>query len=157
MPYINCKICSNEFYAKPNWIKKGHGKYCSKKCQHESQKNGKIIKCFTCDKQAYRPGSDIKKSKSKKYFCGKSCQAIWRNTILNSGLNHSNWKGGERAYRNILIRTKMPQICKKCATNDTRILIVHHLDKDRKNNNPMNLVWLCHNCHHLVHIHNIKI
>ena len=44
----------------------------------------------------------IKKSKSGKYFCTKKCQTIWRNKILYTGENHSNWKDGESAYRRIL-------------------------------------------------------
>jgi hypothetical protein len=31
------------------------------------------------------------------------------------------------------------------------MLAVHHLDEDRANNAVDNLVWMCHNCHHLIH------
>jgi predicted HNH restriction endonuclease len=31
------------------------------------------------------------------------------------------------------------------------MLIVHHVDENRSNNDPENLIWLCYNCHHLVH------
>jgi len=30
-------------------------------------------------------------------------------------------------------------------------LIVHHIDKNRNNNGIENLIWLCQNCHYLVH------
>ena len=39
--------------------------------------------------------------------------------------------------------------CQKCeATND---LLLHHLDKNNKNNNPRNLITLCGKCHLNLH------
>lgn len=91
------------------------------------------------------------RSKSKKFFCSKTCQTIWRNKIVFIGENHANWKFGESAYRRILAADGKDRICKLCATDDKRILIVHHQDKNRRNNKIENLAWLCHNCHYLVH------
>jgi len=155
MPTMKCKTCGNDFYAKPNWIKKGWGKYCSIKCQHESLKNGRFVECFLCKKKIYRTLKNLKRSKSKKYFCSKSCQTIWRNSIIYIGSNHSNWKGGGSIYRDILLRQNRPQICKRCGIRDERLLAVHHIDRNRNNSRVENLIWLCYNCHHLVH-HNIK-
>ena len=151
MPQVKCKICDNVFYAKPSWLKKGWNKYCSRKCQFEGQRNGKMIACFICGKKAYKTLKELKKSKSKKYFCGKSCQTIWRNSMVYIGKNHSNWKGGESTYKNILIKSKSPRACRLCKIKDERVLAAHHLDFNRKNNNIENLIWLCHNCHHLIH------
>lgn len=151
MPTKKCKLCSKLFYAKPNWIKKGYGKYCSRKCHHESNKTGKVVQCFICDKEVYKSQKALKGSKSKKYFCGKSCQTIWRNSIVFIGKNHSNWKDGEFTYKNILIKSKRKRVCFLCRGKDIRLLAVHHIDRNRKNNNIANLVWLCHNCHFLVH------
>lgn len=152
MPYQKCKICNAEFYAKPNWIRKGHGKYCSNKCSYESRKNGKVMNCFICNKETYKPQKELRASKSKKYFCSKSCQTIWRNSMVYVGENHPNWKNGEnKDYRKILTGNKIKPICKLCHCKDKRVLCAHHLDKDRKNNSLSNLIWLCYNCHHLVH------
>ncbi len=151
MPYKNCKICSKEFYAKQNWINRGNGLYCSRKCQHESQKKGKIIKCFICKKETYKSFGRLKHSKSGKYFCNKSCQTIWRNSIVHIEKNHPNWKNGESSYRDIILRKDVQRFCRRCKIADMRVLIVHHLDKNRKNNDPHNLIWLCCNCHFLIH------
>lgn len=155
MPAVNCKICHKEFYAKPNWLKAGFGKYCSNNCKKEGQKNGKLVDCFICGKSIYRSGKGLRSSKSKKYFCDKSCQTIWRNKILFIGPNHANWKGGRpsETYRNILRRSNKEETCSLCRTTDKRLLVTHHLDRNRGNNNPHNLIWLCHNCHFLVHHH----
>lgn len=153
MPFVRCKICKNEFYAKPYWLKNGWGKYCSQKCQREGQKTGKFVNCFTCGKTVYKSGKSLRGSKSKKYFCNKSCQTIWRNTIVHIGPNHPNWRGGHSSevYRNILRRSGKKERCTLCKTKNKRVLAAHHIDHNHKNNRPKNLTWLCHNCHFLVH------
>lgn len=151
MPIIACIICETQFYAKPSHITRGWGKYCSKKCQYESQKNGLIYPCFECNKPVYRTPKSVLVSKSGKFFCDKSCQTIWRNSNLYSGKQHANWNGGKASYRSILIKSGVNRICKKCNTTDTRVLAVHHKDKNRNNNDISNLLWLCNNCHYLVH------
>ncbi len=152
MPQVICKECDKEFYAKPSWIKNGGGKYCSQACFHVTQKSGSIFACDTCGKATYKSGKDQRRSKSGKYFCNKACQTKWRNVFF-SGPNHSNWKSGIHSYRDILRRNGNERRCGKCQTDDIRILAVHHKDRNRQNNSVSNLVWLCHNCHHLVHHH----
>lgn len=70
---------------------------------------------------------------------------------MYTGPNHPNWKGGRSTYRDNLIKSKISKICKLCKIKDCRILAVHHIDRNRKNNKMGNLTWLCHNCHFLVH------
>lgn len=153
MPQVNCKICRIEFYAKPSWLKRGWGKYCSVKCQREGQKTGTIVACFICGKTVYKSGKALRGSKSKKYFCTKSCQTIWRNTIEFIGEKHPNWKGGSSSegYRNILKRSGKRQICRMCSLRDKKLLAAHHIDHNHQNNKLDNLAWLCHNCHFLIH------
>lgn len=150
MPSVCCKICSNSFYVKPSHLLLGYGKYCSKACQAKGQLQGKLVACSMCSKPTWKQPKDLKHSKSGKFFCGKKCQTIWRNKVY-SGENHPFWKNGENIYRNILLRAKILQICKRCDISDKRILAVHHLDQNRENNKFENLVWLCHNCHYLIH------
>ncbi len=152
MPQVKCKLCKTPFHAKPSWLKRGHGIYCSPPCQHVGRRNGKVITCFGCGKESYRNLHLLKQSKSGKYFCSKSCQTKWRNALF-VGAKHANWKDGMHAYRSVLSRHGVPQVCKRCETNDKRILAVHHIDRNRKNNKVDNLIWLCHNCHHLIHHH----
>lgn len=67
------------------------------------------------------------------------------------GEKHKNFKTGEFAYRETMRRRRVPKICSLCKTDDYRVLAVHHIDKNRKNNKASNLAWLCNNCHFLVH------
>lgn len=145
-----CGNCKKEFFVKPSRIKYGEGKYCSISCQYEGARKGKTIPCFLCGKKKYRSLHQISRSKSKKFFCSKSCQTKWRNSIYK-GKNHANWKGGLSTYKSILKKSNTPMVCVLCKTKDERVLAVHHIDKNRANNKIENLAYLCHNCHHLVH------
>lgn len=150
MPQVSCKKCNKEFHVKPFWIKKGYGIYCSSTCQYEGRKNGKDLPCDSCGKVTYKKALQIERSKSGKFFCSKACQTKWRNSYF-SGERHANWKDGSSQYRSYLEKAGVPQVCRRCHTTDVRVLAVHHIDKNRKNNSLENLAYLCHNCHHLVH------
>lgn len=150
MPNVECILCSQQFYAKPSHIIRGWGKYCSKTCQYKGQKTGSLTRCSACSKEVYKTKTEQTRSKSQKYFCSKACQTRWRNTEY-SGDKHSNWVSGKASYRTTLMRSGRIQQCAKCNLSDRRVLAVHHKDRNRDNNSLSNLVWLCHNCHYLVH------
>ena len=156
MIQVECKICGKEFSVKPSQFKMGRGKYCSLACCRESKKKGQFINCHICGKKTWKEPKAINHSKSGNFFCSKSCQTIWRNKLY-IGEKHLLWNGGRHSYRSAIVRFKIEPICKLCKTEDRRVLAVHHLDKNRKNNSKNNLIWLCHNCHHLVHIYKVKI
>ena len=150
MPMVICKNCPNSFYAKPSVILKGNGKYCSTNCQYAVQKTGKDVMCDVCGVVTYKRPQDLRRSKSKKFFCGKSCQTRWRNQIY-IGEKHKNFTTGESSYREVMNRSGLLKRCRLCKTEDARTIAVHHIDKNRQNNKIENLAWLCHNCHFLVH------
>ena len=151
MPITQCKTCAKKFYAKPSWLKKGHGKFCSRSCYFESHRTGKVIKCSTCNKSTYKSSKALRGSKSKKYFCSKSCQTVWRNSVAYTGSNHPNWKKGRYTYRRVIEKSNKSKVCVLCESEDKRVLAVHHVDENHLNNSLENLIWLCQNCHFLVH------
>ena len=152
MSTVSCGVCGVDFYTKPSHQKLGWGKYCSSKCRSKAQQNGSVVKCLICNKSVYRSLKQLKKSKSGKYFCSKSCQTKWRNGYF-IGEKHPNWIDGSSAYRRILKSYNIIPICIMCKISDERILNAHHLDHNRLNNSELNLIWLCLNCHFLVHHH----
>lgn len=147
---VKCAICKDTFYSKPYFVRKGWGKYCSRRCHHKGMQCREKYSCSTCGKEIWRTSGQAKNSKSRKYFCSKSCQTQWRNKFF-SGSRHLLWKGGHNTYRHKLLRKDVPRVCNRCGLKDKKILAAHHLDHDRKNSSVDNLVWLCHNCHALVH------
>lgn len=148
--YKNCAHCWSKFYAKPYHLKRGWGKFCSRQCLSLGRKSGKQVTCQVCQKQVYRMPSEIKRNKQQRMFCSKSCQTIWRNSYY-SGERHASWKQGQGSYRQRMLRITPNLECQLCHEQDQRVLEVHHVDEDRTNNRLDNLVWLCHNCHYLVH------
>lgn len=152
MVETNCKECFAAFLVKPSWLKNGYGKFCSPLCRRRAQRTGTNILCHVCQKEVYKSKKALGGTKSGHLFCGKSCQTAWRN-IHFSREKHPNYINGDYSYRNVLIRTNLPQICVLCKTTDVRVLAAHHIDLNHFNNKVENLAWLCHNCHHLVHHH----
>lgn len=150
MLIVACGLCKKEFYTKPNWVKIGHGKYCSIHCRGLAKRKGKQVKCHTCSKEVYKSLKSINGSQSGKLFCSKKCSLAWHNSYFVQEKS-GNWKTGEFSYKQHILRTGRKVYCRLCNKGDKRILLVHHLDKNRGNNALSNLTWLCHNCHFLVH------
>ena len=147
-----CKNCTSEFYVKPSWIKKGHGKYCSRVCAFDGKKKGSIVECSNCGRGVYKQKKAIEKSESGKLFCSMRCSLNWRHSKF-VGEKHPNWKHGIFAYKEIINKSALPRTCVLCGIEDNNLLVAHHIDKNRKNNVIANLAWLCRNCHFLVHHH----
>ena len=156
MAILTCTQCGKAFKRKPCLIRKGGGKFCSNGCHYAAIRKGMYVKCGTCGKEIYRKPRALRVAKTKNYFCTKSCQTIWRNGLY-VGPKHKSWKHGRSsaASRTALKHTLKEKVCEICRTKDTRVLAVHHIDRDRTNNTTANLVWLCHNCHFLVHHYDV--
>jgi hypothetical protein len=150
MPRVECKVCGKEFYVKSTYQKVGWGKYCSISCRNTSQLRGKKVSCQNCNKEIYRSLADIRHSKSGNSFCCKSCYFKWRNKGYTQE-KHPNWKNGINSYRVMLMRSGREKVCICCNISDIRILAAHHVDHNRENNKLSNLVWVCLNCHYLIH------
>lgn len=146
-----CRVCGKIIWTKPSNIKRGWAKYCSKKCQANEQIKGKWLECDYCGKRIWRTPKDFRRSKTKKFFCSVRCHCAWENKNRRCGENAPNWVAGQTVYRQLLRRYGKLERCGKCGINDSRVLVVHHRDSNRKNNIPENLEWLCRNCHYLTH------
>lgn len=152
MPDTKCAICGKNFYAKPRHLKIGWGKYCSNRCKYTAQRKGKIVDCSNCGKKIYRGLADFSDSKSGLFFCNKSCHCSWTNKNLHLGVNHPQWVSGENSYKQSFFRSFTGEKkCMRCGIKDERVLIIHHKDKNRRNNAINNLELLCCNCHYLKH------
>ena len=83
-----------------------------------------------------------------KDFSGKSttCSRACANSYFRSGDNHPNWR--EEQYRStcFLHHEKECVVC-----GEDKIVEVHHLDENRKNNDPSNLIPLCPTHHKYWH------
>jgi len=155
MEWVICDSCGKKFKRKRSQIKLAVKHYCSISCAEKGRIKGKMVECFNCKKLVYKSLKDLNLSKSGNYFCGRNCSNIWIGKQQRTE-NNPNWAGGKSSYKVLLKRTGIKQVCFLCGEENLKMLAVHHLDKNRKNNSTSNLVWLCHNCHFLVHHYELE-
>jgi len=140
----NCKCiqCGKLFHKCKAEIKRGQGKFCSKKC-------------FGISKKVNRPCVDCGIQVSNTHY--KRCSSCARKRELNP-----NWVGGiSRLPYHIdfdenlkeSIRKRDNYECQLCYMTEEehivvlgRKLAVHHIDYDKSNSAPKNLLTLCNQC-----------
>ena len=83
-----------------------------------------------------------KDSPREKITCSHSCA----NSYFRSGVNNPNWK--ENSYRSTCFHFHKKE-CIVCG--ESKIVEVHHLDENNKNNSPNNLIPLCPTHHQYWH------
>lgn len=136
LPISNCKTCGKKFKAHPL---RQYKDYCSLACIQRSP-------CQFCGKMI--TGRKTFQSGEKK-FCGRQC----------SNAGHRIQQGTKNYVTRGFIQTiqRFGKImCEKCKETNTHYLTVHHIDEKRKNNANKNLITLCANCHHSLHLVNSK-
>jgi len=111
------------------------------------------LKCIICGNEFY----DYKSNhKSDKVHCSKKCVAITKSNNSRGEKSHY-WQGGiyldpyPREWRNTLkesIRERDKYTCQICGINKVSYsLSVHHIDYNKENLCPDNLISLCKKCH----------
>ena len=129
-----CLECNIDFYVKPSQVKRGRGKYCSKSCFNLA----------------------------KKEICkGEGNNQFGKHWAIGNG--NPNWRGGIQKsigytwdFKRIakLIRKRDDHKCVLCGMpqeEQKKKLTVHHIDENKINNNPSNLMTVCNSCHCKLH------
>ena len=163
--YISCQYCGVKFYVK-------HGdlvtKFCSMKCSNTGRKRvkGKAhpkwvekqnFYCDVCGKVIeFAPGqlNVRKKYKTNKMYCSVACKNIGHSHLM-TGKGNTHWLGGigklpyhwtfNKRLKEI-IKKRDNYMCQICFVKDKK-LAIHHIDYDKKNCSPENLITLCDKCH----------
>ena len=157
-----CIICGTEFYMTPARIKCGRDKFCSRQCAGVNKRKEKIkCKCILCGKKFYTQRCYIKRNGGK--YCSLEC--TYKNRKMEG---HPNWQGGksfepygiefnDKLKKHIRIRDK--SVCQECGKKQSELnitLSIHHIDYNKKNNVPNNLISFCQKCHLKTNYHNRK-
>ena len=138
-----CLFCGKGFEVLPSRTKK---QYCSRECSCKSRIG--VSRNVTC--AGWNKGKKWSKEIIKKFSIAKI------NLYLNKE-NHPRWMGGKSFepysldWTNTLkkeIRQRDNYTCQLCGCRqeDTTHL-VHHINYNKKNCNPDNLITLCRSCH----------
>ena len=121
--------------------------------QKQSEKNDRIFGevkehvkiCKKCSKEFIFVGRIKTKQYERAKYCSKSC-ANHRGVGLEWEKTHKSRNLLD--YRKICF-TEWEEKCVICGFD--KIISVHHLDENHKNNDVKNLIPLCPNHHHMVH------
>lgn len=94
--------------------------------------------CEFCTIEYNWIGRKLTKAFTSSKFCSRKCannRSVW-------------WKDNATNYRTIALQNHLAE-CIICGFS--KIVAIHHIDENKKNNNPINLIPLCPNHHEMVH------
>jgi len=163
---VRCDYCGKYMYKWKNHIERTNHNFCSQKCKADFQK-GKIpynkglggvqVKCINCGKIFKVSPIRIKRGVK---FCSNKCRyeyQIGENSPM-FGKKNPMWQGGltSKLYPSEfsnqlkeLIRHRDGYKCQKCGMPEIengRKLAIHHIDYNKENCKPNNLISLCNRC-----------
>lgn len=155
----DCEQCGEPFerYVRPSWQASGRAPVCcSHSCSYLKKQKRTLVSCAFCQEEFSITSYRKSRSKSGLYFCSRehkdTAQRLESGTEFESlRPDHYGLGAHNSTYRTIAFRNH-PKECNRCSYDtEPGILVVHHKDRDRKNNLPKNLEVLCPNCHELEH------
>lgn len=157
-----CEFCKREFYTKNK-----KQRFCSRKCVYNYRRRWRIVElsCNWCGKKI--KVNEYYIMRYKFHFCSRECQRKFHSVFIQKE-NNPNWRGGKTYepyspdFNKVLkkyIKERDSYTCQLCGITLEELkrigvyhnLYVHHIDMDKNNNSPYNLVTLCDRCHGKVH------
>jgi hypothetical protein len=153
--YAPCLHCKNEFLR----AKKGKRtrKFCSKECFNNFRINQIELTCHSCGRNYTRPPSKAYgRSKNNVSFCSNECKFSMQTLdcpdapALPSHYGKSDGRGANYRKR-ASIKSKIMIGC-GCGEKREYLLVIHHIDGNRTNNQQENLECVCANCHIIRHL-----
>lgn len=155
------RFCSRVCYGKslkgkkkntPNWSE-------GKKLSEETKRKISIALKGRRKPKGFRLGFKFSEDTKKKISLAHRGKITSPQTLFQKGKNHPNWQGGKSfepyglEFDNQLrrqIRQRDNKTCQECKYTEKKLgykLSTHHIDYDKRNNNPNNLISLCKSCH----------
>ena len=108
-----------------------------------TKENNKII--YEAAKKSSKSHKGLN-SGEKNYFYGKSFLKEEHPNWVG-GYSHKDYGKGFTKYLKNYIKNRDLNVCQTPNCMNTENLHIHHIDYDKTNNNPENLITLCRGCH----------
>lgn len=137
-----CKFCEKPFYVRKKELEKGKGKFCSISCNTTFRNINDNPAKKDSAKKKISENSKITQLKIKRGRYGRF-ESNSKHDILGGP-----FKNQISIYRKKALLMN-GSVCSECGFEKN--LEVHHVDKDRTNNNLENLEVLCLKCHRKRH------
>lgn len=152
---VKCATCDKVYLIKPSKVKTNN--FCGKDCYKMYKARNQIISsCFRCGKHVIKSPSKA----SKRDFCSKACNMKTLNEELNptrmnmetrlkireSRLNKGNGQTYEKTFGQHTHRWVAELILGRKLKPEE---VVHHIDGDKRNNKPSNLIVFPSQSEHL--------
>ena len=155
---VECEICGTKFYAKKHYLDKGQGRFCSRNCADAwNARNSAVISCEECgDEFRVRPNRA-----TVARYCSRKCTVRARSTAAMDRTHNGRrvrkrssgyimaWQPdrpesepyGGWAFEHRLVMEK--KLGRRLTDNES----VHHLNRDKTDNRPENLVVMSRSAH----------
>lgn len=141
-----CQYCGKTFIDYASNYKRSAKKYCSQECYHAATRKDTVVHCEWCGKEF------IRTSKSpQKRFCTVECACAWKRsrprrvTKSKNGYRYIWLSDGTSKPEHIQIMEE--KIGRKLHKDEC----VHHIDGNRSNNSPDNLMLMKRGEHSSLH------
>ncbi len=136
-----CLQCKNTFISKKSPTRKQD--FCSVQCSSKSRIKNIERVCKCCNAVFYVVPYRLTVSGGGTY-CSQKCRLEdWDRQSLAKQMPGSYRQNAWKVFE---------KKCYDCGIDDDRIIVIHHIDGDRKNGLLTNLIPVCHNCHCIRHI-----
>lgn len=153
----SCQACEKRFVRRASHSN-GKKVFCSAKCSSLTSRKRVSVTCATCQVGFDLPASRAGKGRSGLNFCSKKCMIEAQG--LKGGIKEihpPHYGTGHSRYKEIAFQEKDGDpCCVDCGLSFLPLLVVHHVDGNRKNGDPSNLEILCCNHHALRHMRLVK-
>lgn len=152
-----CKACEKSFVRR---ISHSNGKkvFCSVECSSMANRSRVGVRCAVCQVDFELTSSRAGKGRSGLNFCSKRCMVSAQR--LKGGLKQihpPHYGTGHSRYKAVAFEeVEGPPCCKDCGLSFLPLLVVHHIDGNRKNGSASNLEILCHNHHAIRHMRLVR-
>ena len=160
---IVCEECGKEHFVRIRKNRHGQNfRFCSGQCatSNRFKDTRRNLICAWCKTPFVKHDSKLQNSKSGLFFCCRKCkdEAQKLGGIKEIQPPHFGTASPLHTYRRIFVDNGGEFKCKRCGYDEFENCVeVHHIDHNRENNHPSNLMPLCCNCHNAYHYGHITL
>ena len=144
MTTSQCVVCKKEFSRPPSQLRKGT---CSRECGYK-------IRIVKPNSGQFKKGDNRRLGYKYSDEAKHNMSVARMKSVFRTGVMHPRWKYGSRGYygdmaNKVIAESGVLKVCSICEINTN--IHVHHKDRNYKNNDISNLMYLCSSCHMKTH------